>query len=136
MNGTGYGEERRRRGRPRLRRSFEAQSRFRCYAPQCDPGEDGETVVLLPEELEVLRLVDLQGLEQEEAAAVLGISRRTLWRDLHEARRKVADALVHGKGIEMAGCSMRNEGCCPKLNMDLCPKPEGGPCPRRDRSVS
>jgi len=136
MNGNECGEERRRRGRPRLRRSFEAPGRFRCYAPQCDSGEGGDPVVLLPEELEALRLVDLQGLEQEEAAGVLGISRRTLWRDLHEARRKVADALVHGKGIEMAGCTLRNEGCCPKLNVDVCPKPGGGPCPRRDRSIS
>jgi predicted DNA-binding protein (UPF0251 family) len=90
-----------------------------------------EVVLLLPEELELLKLVDLQGLEQEEAAAALGVSRRTVWRDLHEARRKVADALVHGKGIEVSGCTLRTEGRCPRLVDSLCPKEEGGTCPKR-----
>ena len=64
------------------------------------------------EEMEVLRLVDLEGMGQEEAAKAIGISRRTLWKDLHEARRKVADALVNGKSIRVIGCSVRNEGVC------------------------
>ena len=61
-----------------------------------------------------IRLIDLDGLEQEEAAEKLGVSRKTAWRDLHEARRKIADALVNGKGIEMAGCQKAAEGRCPK----------------------
>jgi len=70
--------------------------------------------MLLPEELEILNLVELQGLEQEEASAVMGISRRTAWKDLHVARRKVADALVNGKVIEVAGCEHRMDGRCPR----------------------
>jgi predicted DNA-binding protein (UPF0251 family) len=69
---------------------------------------------LHPEEIELIRLIDLEGLEQEEAAARLGVSRKTAWSDLHEARRKIADALVHGKGIEMSGCTKAAEGRCPK----------------------
>jgi hypothetical protein len=61
----------------------------------------------------VLNLIDLQGLEQEQAAGVLGVSRKTVWRDLHDARRKVADALVNGKTIEVAGCQQRLNGNCP-----------------------
>ena len=73
--------------------------------------------MLQPDEIELIRLIDLEGLEQEEAAEKLGVSRKTAWRDLHEARRKIADALVNGKGIEMAGCTRAAEGRCPK-----CPK--------------
>lgn len=73
-----------------------------------------EFVVVLPEEVEALRLVDLQGLEQEEAAVALGVSRKTLWRDLHDARAKVADALVHGKTIRIVGCGRRREEGCPE----------------------
>ena len=82
--------------------------------------EEGQGISLQPEEIELIRLIDLEGLEQEEAAEKLGVSRKTAWRDLHEARRKIADALVNGKGIEMAGCTKAAEGRCPK-------------CPRDDR---
>ena len=70
-------------------------------------------VTILPEELELLKLIDLVGLEQEEASAVMGVSRRTAWKDLHEARKKVADALVNGKVIEVARCEHRMDGRCP-----------------------
>lgn len=71
-----------------------------------------EIVILGIDELEILRLIDLNGLTQEEAAVLIGISRRSLWRDLHEARRKVADALVNGKTIEFEGCDFRNDKKC------------------------
>jgi hypothetical protein len=87
-------------------------------------------ISLRPDEVEILRLVDLDGLEQEEAAVHLGVSRKTAWRDLHTARRKVADALVHGKIIEVAECPRRKEGLCPRWNTEICPKQDGGPCPR------
>lgn len=125
-----------RRGRPRTRRRIALEGPLRCYGPQCHVSEEQEVVEILPEELEVLKLVDLKGYEQEEAAALMGISRRTAWRDLHEARRKVADALVHGKGIEISGCLLRNKGRCPKVKDNLCPKMEGGACPKQWKKES
>ncbi len=103
-----------RRGRPRLRRIIAGTSESRCYKPCCSPGEEGQGISLQPDEIELIRLIDLEGLEQEEAAEKLGVSRKTAWRDLHEARRKIADARVNGKGIEMAGCTKAAEGRCPK----------------------
>jgi predicted DNA-binding protein (UPF0251 family) len=120
-----------RRGRPRTRRNIQFEGPLRCYGPQCNISGSQESVVLLPEELEVLKLVDLLGHEQEDAAGLMGVSRRTVWRDLHEARRKVADALVHGKAIEIAGCLLRNEGSCPKISDSACPRSGGNPCPRK-----
>ena len=109
--GGGCGR-RRQRGRPRAPRRIRNQGAFRCFGPLCGGGS--EFVVILPEEVEALRLVDLQGLEQEEAAAVLGVSRKTFWRDLHQAREKVADALVHGKTIRIDGCNRPREDGCPE----------------------
>jgi predicted DNA-binding protein (UPF0251 family) len=106
-----------RRGRPRLRRTIIGSPESRCYKPCCCPEQEGQGISLQPDEIELIRLIDLEGLEQEEAAEKLGVSRKTAWRDLHEARRKIADALVNGKGIEMAGCTKAAEGRCPK-----CPK--------------
>lgn len=58
---------------------------------------------LLPEELEALRLADLEGLYQEEAAERMGISRATFQRILSHAHRQVALALVEGQALNLEG---------------------------------
>ncbi len=58
-----------------------------------------ETVQLRPDELEALRLADLEGLYQEECARRMGISRTVLSRTLTQARRTVTDALINGKRL-------------------------------------
>jgi len=55
-----------------------------------------------PDELEALRLVDYEGLLQEEAAARMGVSRGTVWRCLDSARRKVGAMLVEGRELILA----------------------------------
>ncbi|MGQ9622047.1 MAG: DUF134 domain-containing protein [Candidatus Caldatribacteriaceae bacterium] len=69
------------------------------------PGtlENPEEVVLTLDELEALRLVDLEGLHQEEAAQKMGVSRPTLGRILESAHRKVTEALVLGKILRIEG---------------------------------
>ncbi|MHC1629618.1 MAG: DUF134 domain-containing protein [Methanoculleaceae archaeon] len=99
------------RGRGRISRRISGTFEPRCFAPVCDNGEPEGAVYLRPDEFEVLRLVDLEGLHQEEAASRLGISRKTVWRDLHGARRKIADALVHGREICVVGCTRPESEC-------------------------
>lgn len=103
-----------RRGRPRKRRLMQREGFWRCYQPCCNPDDEGGTIPLQPEELEAIRLVDLLGHDQESAAMVMGVSRKTLWRDLHDGRRKIADALVNGKRIVIQGCEQATaeESCC------------------------
>jgi predicted DNA-binding protein (UPF0251 family) len=55
------------------------------------------------EEVEAIRLKDLEGLEQEECAHKMSISRPTFHRLLATARHKVADALITGKAIRIEG---------------------------------
>jgi hypothetical protein len=55
------------------------------------------------EEAEAIRLKDLQGLEQEEGAEKMNISRPTFQRVLASARQKMADALLNGKAIRIEG---------------------------------
>ncbi|MHA1654420.1 MAG: DUF134 domain-containing protein [Candidatus Thorarchaeota archaeon] len=50
-------------------------------------------------ETEVLRLVDLEGLYQENAGAMMGLSRGTIWRLLVSARRKIVQALFEGRPL-------------------------------------
>lgn len=58
---------------------------------------------LLVEEAEAIRLKDLEGLEQEECAEKMNISRSTFSRLLDSARQKIADALLNGKAIRIEG---------------------------------
>lgn len=96
-------------GRPRVRRCIDLNGASGCYAPICPHRQEtAESVVVFPEEITVLKLVDLDDLSQEEAAGVRGVSRKTAWRDLHEARRKIADALVNGKSIRVSCCPHEN----------------------------
>ncbi len=68
-----------------------------------DNHQAGEQNVLKLEELEALRLKDLEGLEQEACAREMEVSRPTFQRILSSAREKVADSLVHGKSILIEG---------------------------------
>lgn len=60
-------------------------------------------VCLSIEQTEALRLKDLEGLEQIQAAARMGISRPTFQRILTSARKQVSDAIVNGKAIRIGG---------------------------------
>jgi predicted DNA-binding protein (UPF0251 family) len=55
------------------------------------------------EELEAVRLKDLEGLEQEQCAEKMNVSRPTFQRVLGAARQKIADALLNGKVIRIEG---------------------------------
>jgi len=61
------------------------------------------TILLTIEELETVRLCDLEGLEQDEASHSMNVSRATFQRTLYQARKKIAEALCTGKGIEIGG---------------------------------
>ena len=62
-------------------------------------GSKKPPVMLEPAELEAMRLVDLEGLSQEEAGERMGVSRGTVWRLLQSARQKVTAALVEGRPL-------------------------------------
>jgi len=96
----GYG---RRRGRCRGKRWIEQLPETTYFRPHGPPQATTNTILLTVEELEALRLVDLQDLTQEEAAARMGVSRKTLWNDLQKARKKVVNALVNGYAIHIQG---------------------------------
>jgi len=70
-----------------------------AFIPYPDAGAG--TIILEPADVEVLRLVYLEDLSQEEAGVEMGISRGTVWRILHDARRKVVHALIEGKRIQI-----------------------------------
>ncbi len=73
------------------------------YKPFGIPLRQLESVTLLFEEVEAIRLVDYEDLSQEEAAEKMDISRPTFTRLINQARKKVAKAFVEGRAILMQG---------------------------------
>jgi len=71
------------------------------FKPRAVPLSMLEEVDLNVDELETLRLCDLNDLEQKEAAKKMKISQSTLQRILTSARKKVAGALIEGKAIKI-----------------------------------
>lgn len=65
--------------------------------PQVGPPKS--PIIMTYEEFEALRLVDYEGLTQEEAGERMGVSRGTVWRALNSARRKIAQMLVEGREL-------------------------------------
>jgi hypothetical protein len=64
-----------------------------------NPPRNLEPVFLEMAELEAFRLVDLEGLSQEEAGQRMGVSRGTVWRLVQSARKKTAQAFSEGRPV-------------------------------------
>lgn len=73
------------------------------FKPRGIPLVELEEVTLAVDEHEALRLADLEGLYQEDAALKMNISRPTFGRIIESAHKKVADALINGKAIRIEG---------------------------------
>jgi predicted DNA-binding protein (UPF0251 family) len=67
-----------------------------------NPPRNLEPIFIEMAELEAFRLVDLEGLSQEEAGKEMGVSRGTIWRLVQSARRKTAQALSEGRPLSIA----------------------------------
>jgi predicted DNA-binding protein (UPF0251 family) len=89
--------------RPVCCRRVSAQPASTFFKPRGIPLSLLETITLAVDEYEALRLADLEGLYQEDAADQMGISRPTFGRIVESARKKIAEALVNGKALEIKG---------------------------------
>ena len=90
-------------GRRQLWRRVSSIPAVNYFKPAGLPMTSLEEIKILVEEAEAIRLKDLEGLEQEEAAVKMNVSRSTFARLLDSARGKIADALLNGKAIRIEG---------------------------------
>lgn len=86
---------------PRPKKVRKCQGRFcgKAFKPSGRPVSDLTHIEMYRDELEALRLCDMERLTQEEAGQSMGVSRGTIQRIITIARRKVATALTQGSAL-------------------------------------
>jgi len=85
--------------RPKKERRCCCVLKGRAFKPAGIPMSRIERIALYRDEIEALKLCDVEGLTQEEAAKKMGVSRGTVQRILAGARKKTATALSQCKAI-------------------------------------
>ena len=104
------------------------------FAPE-DPARTAQPVTLTVEEYETIRLIDKEGLSQEECGEIMQVARTTVQQIYASARKKLADVLVEGLPLRIEGgdyelCTGREGACagraCPKRGYSqIYEKPKG-----------
>ena len=84
------------------------KKRWVCSEPRCrrfGPSDvvNAEEVILNLDEYECIRLIDYEGLEQEQCAVQMGVARTTVQAIYKSARRKLADSLVNARHLRIEG---------------------------------
>ncbi|SMC16242.1 Predicted DNA-binding protein, UPF0251 family [Clostridium acidisoli DSM 12555] len=70
-----------------------------------------EDIIIKVEELEAMRLKDIEELNQEECAKRMHVSRQTFQNIIDSARKKIATAIIEGKGINISGGNYTRNVC-------------------------
>ncbi len=81
---------------------------FNCFKPAGVPGKDLEEVVLTLDEVEAVRLADLENTYHSDAAELMNISRQTFGNIIGAARKKIADTIINGKILKIEGGNVVN----------------------------
>jgi predicted DNA-binding protein (UPF0251 family) len=88
--------------RPKCEKIVKFKGSIHSLLPSCPIKRKEPFLALLPEELEALKLADVDGHTQTVSAAQMGISQSTFQRILTSARKKTATALIEGRGINLS----------------------------------
>jgi uncharacterized protein len=87
--------------RPRGFRFLQFSPKTYYFKPKGIPMRMLDEVVLLQDEVEAIKLHDVDGLDQTKAAEIMKVSQPTFARILDSAYKKVADGLINGKAIRI-----------------------------------
>ncbi len=123
--------------RPKCCRRIRFEPKYDRFISATGTVNKGEEIVLGRDELEAIRLTDLNGLYHEEAAASMCVSRATFGRLIASARGKIANALINGIHLRVHGMDKDSTAgvpscptCSSEADCDVCPK-HTGECPKR-----
>ncbi|MFB6342912.1 DUF134 domain-containing protein [Saccharicrinis sp. FJH62] len=89
--------------RPKRLRKISNPPRIRGMNPFGYYGALKDPVQLYHEEYEAIRLLDYEGMNQEDAAKLMDVSRPTLTRIYDSARKKIAISFTEARQIQIEG---------------------------------
>lgn len=92
--------------RPKRQRCLNFRPNTHYFKPRGIPLRDLEEVTLFSDEVEALKLHEVDDLEHTQAAAKMKISQPTFGRIINAAYKKIGQAIVQGKAIRI---EQRNE---------------------------
>lgn len=97
--------------RPPKWRKVEFIPNIQYFVPLDSQTANMEENILRIEEIEAIRLKDVEKLEQEECAERMEVSRQTFQRILNTGREKIADSIINGKAIRIEGGNFTRNIC-------------------------
>ncbi len=89
--------------RPRKWRKVCCLPESNLYGPLNALKLDKEIIIMSVEEYETIRLIDLEGMMQEECAENMSVARTTVQKIYNDARKKLSESLVNGNIIKIEG---------------------------------
>jgi uncharacterized protein len=95
--------------RPSLCRRVSFNPNVTYFKPRGVPLSNLNEISLKIEEIEAIRLKDLEGISQEKCAKKMKISQPTFHRLVISARKKISEAIIKGKAIKIEGGNFRYE---------------------------
>lgn len=104
--------------RPRKWKRVCSLPNYKKYGPVSVKVDENDVVEMTVEELETIRMVDLEGMDQVQCAERMGVARSTVQRMYNDARKKVADSIVNGKILTIEGGNYKV--CSEDLEIGFC----------------
>ena len=89
--------------RPRKCRKVCSLPQRNLFGPLNSTNIDDEIILMSVEEYETIRLIDFEGMQQEECAERMNVARTTVQRIYYEARKKLSQSLVNGNILKIDG---------------------------------
>lgn len=89
--------------RPRKWRRVCCLPESNLFGPLNSKIMDNDQIIMTVDEYETIRLIDLEGMMQEECADRMNVARTTVQRIYNDARKKIAESLVNGNVLRIEG---------------------------------
>ncbi|MFH5834958.1 DUF134 domain-containing protein [Proteiniclasticum sp. C24MP] len=98
---------------------------YNRFGPKGVRNPDADIIEMTVDEYETIRLMDQEGMTQEECASAMGVARTTVQSIYVSARRKIAQVLVFGLDLHIQGGEIRlsddeNRMCSCRRDSDDC----------------
>ncbi len=101
--------------RPRKCRKVCCLPKSNLFGPINRDYVEEKVIIMTIDEYEAIRLMDLEGMTQEECAKKMNVARTTIQRIYNEARLKIADTLVNGYLLKIEGGDYELSNECESL---------------------